>query len=393
MSAESQSISDRPQGSAWSAGLALFSMFFGAGNLIFPLLLGQKAGMQTPAALVGLGISAVLFPLLGMVAMTYYQGDSRAFLGRLGKWPAFFCLLILNLVMGPLGVTPRLFTLMHASAKVFWPELPFLPFSLALCVVIFFLTYKPHRIISVLGTALTPLLLLTLAVIVYAGAIHAPGAADVSESGWYFALEGLKGGYQMMDLVASVLFSSLIISHFTSGSQTGAMGRGVFKKTLMASCIAAGLLMVTYVGLGWVAAHHGRFLPSTIAPEEILNALSYRLLGSWGAVVAAGAVFLACLTTAISIASVFSSYLRHDLCRDKVHPHVALVGTLLSSVATATLGFSGIMRLMAPLLDMLYPALIALCLVNIGHRVFHVQSVRAPVFFVLGFAAGGLCLG
>src|SRR3982751_6596397 len=89
--------------SSWTTGLALFSMFFGAGNLIFPLLVGVQAGSHHTAAGVGLGISAVLFPLLGLFAMMRYGGDLRAFLARLGRWPAFAVMALLYMTQGPLG--------------------------------------------------------------------------------------------------------------------------------------------------------------------------------------------------------------------------------------------------------------------------------------------------
>src|SRR5258708_4471404 len=108
MSAEAISL-DKPKAvGVFSTGLALFSMFFGAGNIIFPLIVGRLSGTQTPYAILGLGISAVVFPFLGLIAMMLYGGSIRAFLERLGKWPALALLFVLQMSQGPVGAMPRL---------------------------------------------------------------------------------------------------------------------------------------------------------------------------------------------------------------------------------------------------------------------------------------------
>ncbi|MBS0628275.1 MAG: branched-chain amino acid transport system II carrier protein, partial [Verrucomicrobia bacterium] len=118
-------------------GMALFSMFFGAGNIIFPLLVGHLSGNQTPYALLGLSFSAVAFPVLGLIAMTLSFGNLAIFLKKLGKYPAIILLFILQITQGPLGCMPRLITLMHASLKTYLPNLSLLLFSLLISGLIF----------------------------------------------------------------------------------------------------------------------------------------------------------------------------------------------------------------------------------------------------------------
>ncbi|MBI3508598.1 MAG: branched-chain amino acid transport system II carrier protein [Chlamydiia bacterium] len=366
----------------FSTGLALFSMFFGAGNVVFPLLIGREAGTQVGVALLGIGISGVLFPFLGLIAMMHYRGDLRAFLRRLGEGPGFICLFLLNIIMGPIVIS-RLFTLMHASITMILPislELC----SVLLCALVFALTYRAQRIISLLGIILTPVLLLVLALLVIAGLRGAPDPVQPVASSWTLALNGLKGGYQMMDLLGALLFSTLIIPHVMGTSQQ----EGNFSKNMIgASVVAALLLLISYAGLGWVAAHHSAHLSPSLPPEALLGALSYHVLGESGAYLASAIVFLACLTTAISLAAVFAHFLQHDLFKEKIGPKTSLGIALSMPAMVATLGFEGIMRLASPLLDVIYPALIVLCLVNIAR-----WPVRAPVFFSLGFTAGALCM-
>lgn len=345
-------------------GMALFSMFFGAGNLIFPLLVGHSAGVETPSALLGLAISAVAFPFLGLMAMSACAGNLSVFLKKIGALPALILLFVLQTTQGPAGCMPRLITLMHASIKPYLAELPLVLFSLIICAVIFLLCFRPNKIVSILGFALTPVFLLTLATLVGVGMINSPAPSAATGTSLHHFMEGFKGGYQTMDLVLAILFSTIIIPHLYREAEhlpKKEANRYVRKKMAIASGIAAGLLMLSYIGLCWVASRYH----TPAAPEELLSAISFQILGPWGGLIAMIAVFLACLTTAISMARVFSEYVRKELCREKISAHLALILTLLATASVACLGFSGIMRLLSPILEILYPGLIALCLYNL----------------------------
>ncbi len=368
-------------------------MFFGAGNLIFPLIVGQMSGNQTPFAIVGLGLSAVAFPFLGLIAMMFYGGEIHAFLGRLGKWPALALLFILQMSQGPVGAMPRLITLMHASVKPYLPGVSLFFFSLLICTAIFILTVRPQRIVRLLGVILTPLLLLTLAVLVIVGIIHAPEAPIALGSPLSHFGQGLKMGYQTTDLIAALLFATIVLPHLSQG--TDALSpeerKWIIQRRMKgASLIASALLMVTYIGLCWLSAHHSWTLGS-LPPEELLQAISVQILGPVGGWIASAAVFLACLTTAISLAAIFSEYLKKDLLPKTTAPILPLLLTLGITAGVANLGFSGIVRLWGPLLEVLYPSLIVLCTMNIAYCLYRFQPVQTPVFFTLGVAIGCFC--
>lgn len=368
MSAEAISI-DRPKNiGVFSTGLALFSMFFGAGNLIFPLIVGRLSGTETPFAILGLGISAVAFPFLGLIAMMLYGGNIKAFLSRLGVWPALALLFILQMSQGPVGSMPRLVTLMHASVKSYVPSLSLAVFSVVICAAVFLLTVRQQKIIRLLGVVLTPLLLLTLAILVVVGSLHAPDAHLASEGSAYYFGQGLKLGYQTTDLIAALLFATVVLPHLSQGTGDRSI---IWKRMTAASLIASGLLMVSYIGLCWLSAHHSWAFPHA-APEELLHHIAVKILGPFGGIVSSAAVFLACLTTAISLAAVFTQYLRDELAKGKLGSGSALALTLGVTAAIANLGFGGIVKMWGPLLDVLYPILILLCLYNIAiYRLQH----------------------
>ncbi|MEN9654186.1 MAG: hypothetical protein RL235_298 [Chlamydiota bacterium] len=340
-------------------------MFFGAGNLIFPMIIGKAAGDQTPYALLGLSLSAVLFPFLGLMAMSLFGGNVRSFLSPMGRIGTLVLLLLLQIAQGPLGSLPRLFTLMHASIKAYVPGFELSLFSIVIAAVIFLLTFRPSKIVDLLGIVLTPLLLLSLATLFVFGFINGPEAPHVTESGWYHFLEGIKGGYQTLDLIGSILFSALILDHLAAQLGGSPNDPGLAKSMKWVSAIAAGLLFASYVGLCWLASHWGPALEGVRGPEELFYAISVMILGPWGGLVSALAVFLACLTTAVSLAAVFSQYLQTDICRGKISQFQALVATLALTAGVANLGFTGIVKLVGPLLEWLYPILIVLSVYSI----------------------------
>jgi len=379
---------------AFSTGMALFSMFFGAGNLIFPLIIGRMSGNETPIAIVGLGISAVAFPLLGLLAMMFFAGDIHAFLNRLGKGPALALLFALQMSMGPLGCLPRLITLMHASVKSYFPDLSLFIFSILTCGVIFLLTFRPQKIVGLLGVILTPLFLLIMGILIVVGMIHAPDTQPVSGTSVHYFGQGLKLGYQTMDLICALLFATIVLPHLTRGTENLPQEEAkkiTYRRMGMASLVAALLLMVSYIGLCWISAHHSWTLPSDLPPEELLQGIAIKILGPFGGLIAAGTTLLACLTTAMSLSVVFAHYLHKDVFANKGGNSLALGITLAATAAVATMGFSGIVKLWGPILDVLYPSLIVLCLFNIAHCVYRVQPVKAPVFLTLGVAFAALC--
>jgi LIVCS family branched-chain amino acid:cation transporter len=370
--------------------MALFSMFFGAGNLIFPLLVGLRAGTEVSYVVLGLGLSAVLFPLLGLFSMLLYEGDLRSFLARLG--PVFAAILLFALYMASALSLPRLVILMYGSVHAFFPALSLLPFSLLICAVIFLFTVRQSRLVDLLGTFLTPFLLLTLAVIILVGIFYGSPSISSHLPPSHHFLEGLKGGYQTMDLLTALLFATIVIPHLRRGTdllEPFESRRLVRKRMMGASLIASGLLLAVYIGLTLLATHHAALLQA-LPPEEMLPAIAGSVLGQAGGVIASVAVFLACLTTAISLAAVFANYLQTELLRKKTGPVFPLFLALVVTAMVANLGLGFIIQMVGTVMQVLYPALIVLCLINIGHSLYRVQPIKLPVYAALGLGVMGI---
>ncbi len=384
-------VSKSNRSSLFTAGLALFSMFFGAGNLIFPLLIGQSVGGNVWYAVMGLTVTAVVVPFLGLAAMVLFEADYGRFFGRMGKVPGMLLLLLLQMILGPFGVIPRLVTLMHAMISPYLFDISLMSFSVLAALLLFFCSFKKQRLVAFLGAILTPVLLVALAALMVLGFMKGstPEASSVAPMTGF--LEGLLGGYNTMDLIAAFLFATVVLPHFhreAEGEPAQIRKKQVIRKMAFSSLIAAFLLFVTYVGLCFISARHAPELGGTCPPELMLNAIAVKLLGPVGGCVAAVAVMTACLTTAITLASIFSDYFRQEICKTKISSSWALIITLAVTTVFANLGFRGIAAFLGPILQVVYPGLILLTVLNLSHALYGYRTVKVPVF--LTFCCSGM---
>lgn len=377
----------------FAAGLALFSMFFGAGDLIWPLILGGSAGDKNFSAMLGLLITGVSLPLLGLIAMMLFEGNYRAFFGRIGTGPAVILIFIIQAILGPVGSIPRLITLSYATLKPYLSaEISLAAFSVFACLLVTLFTIRPQKVVPLLGLVLTPFLLLSLGAILVLGFWSHPAPVTIDMSHYEAFAGGLKVGYNTLDLIASFLFAPLVMSHFLNENNdfsTLEGRRSIFKKMVQASLIAAGLLSLMYVGLTYVSSFYTPQLGVEHKPEERLSLIAMHLLGPQGAFVSCIAVAMACLTTAIPLTSICADYIREDLFKGKGGAVIPLVITLGISGIIANLGFMGIANMLGPILQILCPSLIVLSIMNIAHKLYETRVSKVPVFATFALSAVG----
>ena len=365
----------------FSMGFALFSMFFGSGNLVFPIVVGQESGGHYIMASLGILSTCVIFPLLGMWGIALYKGNIQAFFSCFGQRGAFLFSLLALALIGPFGVIARCLTVIHGALVPLFPDLTLSVTSLAMCLFIFFLAVNKNRLVSILGTALTPGLLISIAAITFFGLQHSSfPASAVKESGWSALKNGFFQGYQTMDLVAAFFFSGFLIEHLSSHTSH----LKIFGK---ASLLAAGLLYLVYfvlIVLGWNYAP----LLADVAPQEMLAKIAFEALGSMAAPCVCVLVILACITTAIALASLFADFMRKEIAQEKIGSKTALLITLALAFLVSNLEFAGIANFLGPILETMYPALITLTVVNIISKLWGFQSSHWPFTITL---AAKLC--
>lgn len=356
------------KGLVTSTGFALFSMFFGSGNLVFPIAVGLQSEGHYLFAALGILCTGVLVPFLGVIGMMLYRGDLPHFFRFFGKKGIFLFSFLALALMGPFGVLARCLTVAHGALQLLLPSISLPVTSLCLCLIIYLLTIKKTQIISLLGTVLTPFLLGAIILIAFYG-LYAGSMLPSSPNGeWKALANGFFQGYQTMDLLAAFFFSQFVIRHLYATSSTEGDGeRDVRKIFYKASLVGATLLSCVYVALillGWLYAP----LLTGQPPQEMLGIIAMESLGALAAPAVCLAVVFACLTTAVVLTSLFGEFLRTEIAQNKMGHSLSLVITLLIGFFVSTWEFAGIAQFLGPILETVYPALIVLTLVNIAYR-------------------------
>lgn len=339
-----------------TTGFALFSMFFGSGNLIFPIIVGKESQGSFIFAALGIILTGVFVPFLGLLGMNLYKGKLQDFFGILGSKGILifsFCSLAL---MGPFGVLARCLVVIHGAIKSIIPVLTLPMVSFAMCVTIFILCIRPSRIVKAIGVYLTPLLLLSIFTIAIVGIFNIKEfPVEFSTTSYLSFKNGIIQGYQTMDLLAAFFFSQFVISQIKESD------KDVF---FHSSLLGGGLLCIVYlllVILGWI---YNPYLQNA-NPQEMLGIIAQKSIGTHASYLFVITVVLACLTTAIVLASLFSQFLFVDMAKQKIPYSVCLVITLMIAFFVSTFNFNGIAAFLGPILETIYPLLIAYTLYKI----------------------------
>ncbi|MBA3284208.1 MAG: branched-chain amino acid transport system II carrier protein [Nitrosopumilus sp.] len=365
-------------------GFALFSMFFGSGNLVFPITVGLESEGHYLLAALGILFTGVVVPFLGVLGMMLYKGDIYSFFSCFGKRGTFLFSFLALALMGPFGVLARCLTVAHGALLLLWPSASLPLSSLCMCIVIYFMAVNKNKIVTTLGAVLTPFLLLAIAIIAIFGLNQGTLPETVNSSGWKALKNGFFQGYQTMDLLAAFFFSQFVIKHLQGKLSANDGEMPLLKYFYKSSLIGAGILSSVYfalVLLGWIYSP----LLLHIPPQEMLGIIAIESLGPIAAPCVCLAVLFACLTTAIVLASLFSEFLRSEVTKDKIGNKQALFLTLGISFVVSTFDFAGIAKFLGPVLEAVYPALIALTVINIASKFLGVKSSHWP--FTLTLAA------
>lgn len=357
-----QNAPGRP-GTTVVTGLMLFALFFGAGNLIFPPVLGASAGDRLPAVMAGFLITGVLLPLVAVIAVSTsgegILGLARRVGGRFGAVaPA-----AVYLSIGPLYAIPRVVTVAYELATR--PVLELLgtapgrwtlpAHAAGFLIVSVLIALRPSRLADRVGRWLTPALLVLIAVLCVA-TIAGDDVVERAASGPYAAAPfstGLTQGYLTMDVLAATVFGIVVIQTLRSRG-IGSTGR-VVRATAAAGGIAAALLAAVYIGLAMIGTRTGGAADDGTA---LLRSAASSALGPAGVVVFAAIVILACLTTSVGLLSAWAGYAYATLPRTTFSRH--LVAGAGCALILSNLGLAVIIRIVAPLTLLLYPITITL---------------------------------
>lgn len=381
-------------------GFTLFSMFFGAGNLIFPPSVGAQAGTLVWPAMAGMAVSAVGLPVLGVVAVARSGG-----LGALGDrvHPLFSRVftVLAYLAIGPCLAIPR-----TASTSFEMAVPPFLGegapvrlFQLAYSVVFFALALavalRPEKLTDRLGKVLCPVLLALIAV-TFAGCLVKPlSGYGLPQDAAYAANPVAKGfldGYQTMDTIAALVFGIIISLNIRARGVE--RDEDVVKGTVRAGWVAGAMLLVVYCMLAHVGALSGGAFPGAAENgAAVLTRIVPVLFGKAGSVLLAAIFVIACFNVCVGLISSCGEYFSQTFPRLSYRAWAVLFAVVSAVIANA--GLAQILKISVPILNAIYPVaivLIALSLLDrwLGRfqRTFPVGVAVTGIFSVLYALAG-----
>lgn len=345
----------------------LFSLFFGAGNLIFPPLLGQQSGSNAAWAFIGFLITAVVLPILGVIIVGKFGGLTNL-ANKVGvKFSLVFTLLI-YLSIGPgLGI-PRAGSVPFEMAVFpYLPEGSNFKLWMAIYTLIFFsivmwLCLNPGKLVKRIGTFLTPSLLALILVMFITFLIKGTkGIGDPDEL--YSSLPFLQGfidGYQTMDTIAALNFGLVIVLTLNSFGINDK--KGVSKYTVKSGIIAGSILTIVYLMLTIIGSYTSGIYPSDPNGALILRRTMYELLGGFGAFLLAIIFTLACLTTCVGLTNSISSFFNSKFKKVSYTKWVIII--TIVSFLICNLGLNMILSISVPILNAIYPVSIVLIILG-----------------------------
>lgn len=342
-------------------GFALFAIFFGAGNLIFPPYLGIYAGEKWYEAMFGFLLADPVFPILGTIATAMIGGRSDDMGRRVS--PAFAKLLgtIAILAIGPFFCVPRTAATTHEIATMqLFPGVPYVVTSVIFFAITLFLVLNPSSVVDYIGKFLTPGLLVILIGTIIVCIFKPIGEIMPAENPQLF-LKGFTEGYQTMDALGAPLMAGIVIGDLVRKGYTEKKVQ--FKAALGVGVVAFILLAVVYGGLTYVGATAGEYFTPDTSRTEILVGVFYYMFGGVGKAAIGIAVTLACLTTSVGLTAVAGDFFS-GISKGKVSYKQVVLVCVAISFALSLLGVEGLIFKAVPILSAIYPVMMVLILMT-----------------------------
>ena len=361
----------------------LFGMFFGAGNLIFPVHLGQMAGSNVIPAIIGFIITAVGIPIFGVAAIGVTHSDGLQTLsGKVGKGYGIFFTCLLYLTIGPLFAIPRCATVSFTTGvSPMLPEtaqpLALLLFSAVFFAFVLFFSLRPGKITVWIGKIINPLFLFFFAVLIIA-ALLSPGAAissveptEAYQNGSFFP--ALIEGYGTMDAIAGLAFGIVVIDVIR---RMGVNNDDIIAEDVLSSGLLAGALMALIYVLSILVGAQSRGIFELSENGGIaLTQIAGHYLGGVGQFILAFTITFACLKTSIGLVTACSETFV-KMTNGKISYRTWAILFTVFSFAVSNIGLSAIIEYSVPMLMLIYPPAIALILLAfIGKFFAHDRAV------------------
>lgn len=369
-------------------GFALFAIFFGAGNLIFPPYLGVISGNNWGIANIAFLLSDPLLPILGVIVTALLGGQATDLGKRVSKHFSIIIGAISIILIGPLFAVPRTGATTHEIfVQSFVPSAPQWITSLIFFGLTLYIAIHSHTVIDAIGKYLTPILLFILLLVFIAAVVQPNASFQTTTSAGLFS-QSFKEGYQTMDALGAALMAGVVISDLTRRGYTEKKEQ--HQMMFGVGIVSFILLALVYSSLTYAGATVSTVYDSTIQRPALLIGLIEQLLGSFGKVAMGIAVSFACLTTSVGLITTCGHYFS-TLTNGKLEYKKIVVVSVVISFLLSLLGVDALLQLAVPVLSAIYPMVIALIFLSIFDRyiVYNWTYTGAVVgaFFIGGIQA------
>ena len=340
-------------------GFALFAIFFGAGNLIFPPYLGVTAGENWGIATLAFLISDPLLSIIAVMVVAALGGSALNVGRRVHPLFASALAAICVLLIGPIFAVPRTGASTHEIfVQSYFPSAPQWITSLVFFGIVLWITYKENSVMDAIGKYLTPILLLIL-FLIFVGAVLQPNASFAATDRTGLFAQGFKEGYQTMDVLGAPLLAGVVMKDITRRGYLNKKDQ--FRMMFGVGIVAFILLALVYSTLAYSGASMSTVIDSTAQRAAMLTTIVKNLLGSWGQLAMGLAVCFACLTTAIGLTTTCGQYFE-EVSKGKISYKKTILVTVAVEFIISLVGVDSLINLAVPVLIFIFPIMIALIL-------------------------------
>ena len=357
-------------------GLMLFALFLGAGNIIFPPLLGQLSGETLVIAIAGFLITGVGLPLIAVIAIAKSGGGLQEIASRAHPIFGLIFTVAVYLVIGPLFAIPRTATvsfeiavLPFLSESLLGETWPLIVFSILFFIVTVLFAMNPTKLVDRIGKILTPILIVVIGLLAIKSMITPMGTIGPAQGAYkedaFF--ESFLQGYLTMDVLAALVFGIVVINALRDKGVTD--NQQLVKSTIFAGVIAATGLSLVYISLSFIGATSIDSIGIQDNGGSILALSSNVLFGSFGSIILAMTIAFACLTTSIGLVAAAAQFFE-KLIPGMPYKVFVLIFSGFSAVI-ANVGLTQLINFSVPVLLAIYPLAIVLMVLSFVDRAFN----------------------
>ena len=346
-------------------GLALFAMYFGAGNLIFPPYLGTNAGTEWFIGFMAFFIADMGLALVAIFSMIRSEKTAvEELTGKLGKAPSVIVNSSIFLCFALFAAPRTAATAFEMGISPLFPSLNTWVFGAIYFALVLLFSFRKGKVIDIIGKYLTPIMVICILVLLVVGVVNPIGTIDTPAK-INVVKEGIISGYQTMDVLFSTTVILLIIT--TAKEKGYTKENGMLGMVLKAGIFAAVVLFIVYGGLAFLGATTSGGGYEEYNQAGLVVAIVQQLVGGYGVIILAVVVSFACLTSAIGQISVGAAYFS-DLSNGKVqYKHLIVLFVVLAFIIS-NIGLSAIINVASPVLTLVYPVVFVMVICNFFYK-------------------------